>query len=180
MKSKNNNLTRAVQLFLLLLNIGLGIYLFMQSEADMPSAENNISVNADAKKLIAVTGNKKEFPLINAYQEIIDRPLFMDDRQPYISLAPKTKTNIKEIKSRQFSLSAVVITLDKSIAIFEYAKSKTLQPITLGEAINGWTLTEVHEQHVVLKNGDNTKILELEIKGSLQKKTPKNAKHVGG
>lgn len=181
MKAQNNNLTRATQFFLLLLNLGLGVYLFVQSKADLPGAENNITVDVNAKDMISVTANKKEFPLINAYQDIIDRPLFMEDRQPYILLAPKTNiSNIKKIKSRQFSLSAIVITSDKSIAIFQYAKSKTLQHIALGETIDGWILTEVHNQYIVLKKGDNTKTLELEIRGSPQKKIPEKIRHVGG
>jgi len=181
MKSQNNNLTRIVQLFLLLLNIGLGTYLFMQSKQDLPGSENNISVNVDANDTIAVTDNKKEFPLINTYQEIIDRPLFMENRQPYISQTPETKkSNIREPKSRQFSLSAIVITSDKSIAILQYAKGKTLQHIALGETIDGWTLTEIHEQQVVLEKGDNTQTLVLEVKGSQQKKKTAKARPVGG
>ena len=182
MKSKNNNLSRIVQLFLLFLNIGLGVYLFMQSKKpDLPGAENNIIVSVDAKNMISVTDNKKEFPLINTYQDIIDRPLFMEDRQPYISQTPETKkSNIREPKSRQFSLSAVVITSNKSIAILQYANSKTLQHIALGETIDGWTLTEIHAQQVVLKKGDNTQTLVLEVKGSQKKKTPVKARPVGG
>ena len=90
------------------------------------------------------------------------------------------KSNMKNIRSRQVALSAVVITLDKRLAIFQYAKSKTLQHIALNEAIDGWILTEVHERYVVLKKGDNTKTLELEIKGSPQKKMPEKTRHVGG
>ena len=166
---------------MLLLNVGLAVYLFKQSTPDITGAESNITVSVDAKNMISVTDNKKEFPLINTYQDIIDRPLFMEDRQPYISQTPETKkSNIREPKSRQFSLSAVVITSEKSIAILQYAKSKTLQHIELGETIDGWTLTEIHNQQVVLKKGDNTKTLVLEIKGSLQKKTPENSRHVGG
>ena len=165
---------------MLFLNIGLGVYLFMQSTPELPGTENNITVSVDAKELISATGNEKKLPMINAYQDIIDRPLFMENRQPYVLLAPKTKTNIKEMKSRQFSLSAVVITSEKNIAILQHAKSKTLQSVALGETIDGWTLTEVHEQHVVLKKGDNIKTLVLEIKGSPQKKTPENTRHVGG
>lgn len=180
MKAQNNNLTRTIQLFLLLLNIGMGVYLFIQ-KPDFPETENNIAVSVDAKDSISATGNEKEFLMINAYQDIIDRPLFMEDRQPYILLAPKTnKSNIKELKLQQLSLSAIVITSDKSIAIFQYAQSKTLQRIALGETIDGWILTEVLEQSVVLKKGDNTKTLVLEIKGSSQKRMPAGNKHIGG
>ena len=181
MKTKNNNLSRIVQLFLLFLNIGLGVYLYMQSKSDLPGSENNIIVSVDTKNMISLTDNKKEFPLIDTYQDIIDRPLFMDNRKPYISLTPETKkSNIREIKSQQLSLSAVVITSNKSIAIFQYANSKTVQHVALGETIDGWTLTEIHEQQVVLNKGDDTKTLELEIKGSLQNKRSEKSKHVGG
>jgi hypothetical protein len=180
MKAQSNNLTRTIQLFLLLLNIGMGVYLFMESKADLSGSENNIAINFDAKDMISVTGNKKEFPLINIYQDILDRPLFMEDRQPYVLLVPKIETNIKGINSSQLSLSAVVITSEKNIAILQYAKSKILQRIALGETIDGWTLTEVHDQHVVLKKGDNIKTLILEIKGSLQRKMPEKARNVGG
>jgi len=132
-----------------------------QSEYDTVSKNNNL--------------NKKKsiYPESVAFDEIIQRPLFNETRQPFVASEPeKTVTRPKEknnrtIKKReQYSLSAVVITPDAQIAILQNGRDKTLRRLALGEIIDGWSLNEVTPHSVQLKKGEEIKNLELEIKGS--------------
>lgn len=184
MKTQSNNAPRAIQFFLVLLIIGLGIYLFIPPGNESADGGAGQAAGIDLEGIAPVKPDRMEFPPVSAYQEIVDRPLFMADRRPYeIPPAAATPTNQREPGLQQFSLSGVVITADQNIAVLQYADGKTLQRVALGEVIDGWTLTEVHEQHVVLQKGEDTRILELEIKGRKPKQSPANKpnnENVGG
>lgn len=123
-----------------------------------------------------LNNQKSIFPELVAYDEIIQRPLFNETRQPFVAsesekalAKPKQKNNRTIKKQEQLSLSAVVITPDKQIAIFQSGRNKSLQRIALGELIDGWYLDEVSPHSVQLKKGEEIKNLELEIKGSKSK-----------
>ena len=70
------------------------------------------------------------------------------------------------------SLTAVVITPEKSLAILQAGNNKSLQRVRLGETIDGWTLTEIQDQSIVLKQGEQIQTLELEVKGSSKSQKP--------
>lgn len=118
---------------------------------------------------------ESNIPELEDYDEIIQRPLFNETRKPFVASktekkSAKPKQNNRTIKTQgQLSLSAVVITSDMQIAIFQIGRKKALQRIVLGELINGWTLEKVSSHSVQLKKGKEIKNLELEIKGSKSK-----------
>ena len=116
------------------------------------------------------------FPEIVAFDEVIQRPLFSETRSPFVApelektvAKPRQKTRQSTKKQEQLSLSAVVITPDQQIAILQSGRNKSLQRIALGELIDGWTLEDVTSHSIRLKKGEETKNLELEIKGSKSK-----------
>ena len=63
-------------------------------------------------------------------------------------------------------MTAIIITPDRQVAIIRTGKSKEPLHVAIGEIIDNWTLEEVHAQHIVLKDGEKTEKLELEIQGS--------------
>ena len=111
---------------------------------------------------------------IEQYNEISTRPLFTPDRQPYVysqsqpepkKIPVKQNTPVTKLPD-QLLLTAIVISPEQQLAVLQSGKSKSMQRIKLGEAIDGWTLDEIHNQFIVLKNGVHTHTLELEVKGS--------------
>lgn len=165
MKAPADNLPRVIQFFLLLLNLALGIYLLIITGNEAPHSGAGGTAAIELEEITPVTPAATELPPVTAYQEIVERPLFMADRRPYEPPPPAASpVTQRPSKAQQFSLSGVVITEQQNIAILQSADGKTMQRVALGEVIDGWTLTEVHEQHVVLQKDDDTRILELEIK----------------
>ncbi len=118
-------------------------------------------------------------PDISEFDEVINRPLFFADRKPYVYVAPvkqtkpsKQKKKATPKKTEQYSLNAVIITPGRQLAIIQSDRSKTLQRLALGEEIEGWILETIEPRAVLLKKGNETKNLELEIKTSKPQKQP--------
>jgi hypothetical protein len=118
------------------------------------------------------------FPDITAFDEIIERPLFNKTRLPFEAqkseqtVVNTTKNNTRtKNKQEQYSLSGVVMTLDKKIAIIQSGRGKDLQRVALGETFDGWILEDVSAHSIRLVKGNEIKDLELEIKNSATKKT---------
>lgn len=116
------------------------------------------------------------FPEITTFDEIIQRPLFDETRLPFLATepvetVPKSRRRAKQTSQSQkkISLSAVVITPEKQIAILESGRGKDLQRLALGEMIDGWTLKNVATHSIRLTKGAETKDIELEVKGSKNK-----------
>ena len=149
---------------------GLGMVLFTELNIDYSHNRTTTSSKIDITEEITIPVVNEDFPLLSDYQEIIDRPLFIQDRQPYVyEELNQTKAKKKAIQiktSQQLVLTAIIITPDRHVAIIQTGKNKEPLHVAIGETIGNWTLEEVHAQHIVLKDGEKTEKLELEIQGS--------------
>ena len=126
----------------------------------------------------AVTGTAPEDtrpaePDIADYADVINRPLFFEDRAPYIAPepeAPPTRiapaTAPAQNLNVPFTLSAIIISAGKRLAIIHYGRENTLQRIALGQSVDGWTFITIESHSVLVRKGDTTKNLELAIKTS--------------
>jgi len=135
-------------------------------DVDLPATDSGI----DLKEFV--------FPKITAFDEIIERPLFNKTRLPFEAqkseqtVVNTTKNNTRtKNKQEQYSLSGVVMTPDKQIAIIQSGRGKDLQQVALGETFDGWILEDVSAHSIRLVKGNEIKDLELEIKNSATKKT---------
>ncbi|MEE8321879.1 MAG: hypothetical protein V3R68_08570 [Gammaproteobacteria bacterium] len=125
---------------------------------------------------------KEELKPLAEYAMITRRPLFNEDRRPYIESKPVVevkkpdkKKPVGDAKKKQIvKLSAVIITEDKRIALVQAGGERQLQKIMQGEEVNGWILTDVQPSYITLNMGDETMNVELEIKASPA--IPKTAK----
>jgi len=168
------NITKFAHMGLVAICIGLGIILFTELNTNYSHNETITASKADMTDEITTPDVIEDFPPLTDYQATIDRPLFMHDRQPYVYEEPKeeakqTKVKKKTIQKKtpqQLVLTATIITPDRQVAIIRTGKSKESLHIAIGEIIDNWTLEEVHAQHIVLKDGEKTEKLELEIQGS--------------
>ena len=106
------------------------------------------------------------------FSEIIERPLFMDTRRPYV--APVSADAKKHKRPHQtepdiltlISLSAIVITNEKHIALIEDNRTGKLQQLHQGEMYGGWTLTDVGTNSIAMQKGPDTRNIELVVKPS--------------
>lgn len=159
----------------------LGMILLAELNHDysIPGEPENVdAINPPAR--IEAMETARPLVAIAAYEDIVNRPLFNEDRQPYVYVAPPPEE--KPVKTRerpvppkppqQFSLTAIVITPETSLAILQGGKDKSLQRVRLGETIDGWTLTDIQDQSIVLTQGEQTQTLDLEVKGSGKTQKP--------
>lgn len=104
------------------------------------------------------------------FSEIIERPLFMDTRRPHA--APVSADAKKHKRPHQtgpdiltlISLSAIVITNEKHIALIEDNRTGKLQQLHQGEMYGGWTLTDVGTNSIAMQKGQDTRSIELVVK----------------
>ncbi len=108
--------------------------------------------------------------LIGEFNEIIERPLFMSDRRPFVAAntvaAPDKRQADRTVAQEDFMLSAVIITGEKRIALLQSKKDRKLQKLHQGDELDGWMLKEIQPSEVFLTKGSKTRRLELMIKKS--------------
>jgi len=174
--------SRLGQFLLLLICCGLGYLLWEETNRQTFDVAGTIHhKKTETVQKPVDSGDEARIPPLSSFDEITTRPLFFENREPFTYLEPEEevespKKTVKKPATRkqqeQFMLNAVIITPDQRIAIIQSGRGKNLQTITLGESINGWTLEDVEYESVKLTNDDETKYLELEVKGSTNKITP--------
>jgi hypothetical protein len=144
------------------------------------TAENITNEMIEEETVLSFPGIENTLPEIDEFDEMINRPLFFENRQPFVfeeiaDEKPEPKNTNTRKPREEYSLNAVIITPNKKIAIIESSKAKELQRIALGENIDDWTLESVEPREIKLINGKETKTLVLEIKNSApNKKQPKS------
>ena len=106
------------------------------------------------------------------FSEIIERPLFMDTRRPYVAPVSTDANKHKGLRQTEpdiltlISLSAIVITNEKRIALIEDNRTGKLQQLHQGEMYGGWTLTDVGTNSIAMQKGPDTRNMELIVKQS--------------
>ena len=182
MNTQNNHMIKLLQTSLIVVCVILVIVLLFEIKRDYSTSAETTNTNP-VNQVLATPAiqTSDSFVAIEAYEDIINRPLFNDDRklyvytEPVVQERPPVKTRERPTPPKpqqQLSLTAIVITPEKSLAILQAGKDKSLQRVRLGETIDGWTLAEIQDQSIVLKQGEQTQTLELEVKGSDKTQKP--------
>ncbi len=138
-----------------------------------PLSSSALSIEPD-KQTVVKTQTVTNSPVapLETFSEIIERPLFMENRRPFV---PPVSTGSKESKrprqaepdiSTQISLSAIVIADEKGIALIENKRDRKLQKLQLGETYNGWTLSDIQANHIAMQKGPETRQIKLVVKPS--------------
>ena len=144
------------------------------------------SMAPDKQAVIEAPQYNSTGPLLPAeiFSEIVERPLFMENRRPHV--APVSTVPGEQKRPHQtepdiltlISLSAIVITKEKRIALIEDNRTRKLQQLRQGETFNGWTLTDVGTNSIAMQNGPDTRQIELIVKPSRPVPVkPQDAKH---
>lgn len=99
------------------------------------------------------------------YVDLVARPLFIKGRRPVYEPRPEEEQAIAASKTFDWLLNGVYSTKKGLSALF--SRSKTPVPkdnhrkITEGNAIDGWTLTEIKKDRVIMTQGNDQKELLL-------------------
>lgn len=124
------------------------------------SSEKLQDYKADELPEIELTKQPEE-----SYVDLVARPLFVKGRRAVEEPSPEAEQAAAKSESFDWQLTGVYGTKKTVSALFSRAKSKlakdNFRKITLGDDLDGWKLTEMNKDKVMLKQGANVKELLL-------------------
>lgn len=89
---------------------------------------------------------------LSDYLSISERPLFTYDRRPFVFASAAAPIQVGP--RVEFELTAVIITSDTRLALLRSNLTPTAQRIALNQTLDGWTLSEVTPDNVVLRQDE--------------------------
>ncbi len=113
------------------------------------------------------------FGRLTVFEEIIQRPLFTEGREPFVEeiIVEKKVTPPAPFRQPNLTLMGIIVTEDKKIALVKTQNNNKTQRIRLNENINSWKVSKVGVRSITLESRGQS--FELEM----AKKTNKNKKH---
>jgi hypothetical protein len=127
-------------------------------------------IASDIQTVIDTSPASDTFPSIDAFHAMIERPLFMEDRQPFTPAAPEQAK--ESIVPRQAApvtrplehrLIGVILTPEQRIALLQGPRDNKPKHIRPGETIDGWTLDAIQPEQVTLSRAGETQQLALTV-----------------
>lgn len=165
-KISNTILALLCVIFIVFILIGLNKDISLQTNKGSEPDKNKTNIED------TVESGSSDKP-IEQYQEIVDRPLFYENRQAPDSggifpdsAAPGNRRTSGKSDSGNFIVSGIVITGSTKVALLEFKKDRKIQKFTEGDDLDGWIIANIFPSHLELQKGEETKQLPLMVKGS--------------
>ena len=116
-----------------------------------------------------ITTTGRDVPPLSAFSEIVERPLFREDRRPYKPETPAEPEQTSDTGpdiTDQISLSAVVIDENERIVLIKRRQGKKLQQLRQGDKFNGWTVNHIRADDITMQKGQETRQIALMVTSS--------------
>lgn len=110
-------------------------------------------------------------PGIAAFNEITERPLFMEGREPPPEPKVAAAAAVK-LTPLRLHLEGVAITPEASIAVVRDLSSNKILRLGKGMKHQGWEVAAVTATGATFKQGEQSQELTLIVEGNTQKRTP--------
>jgi hypothetical protein len=91
-----------------------------------------------------------------AYAPVTDRTIFTADRKDPVDDAAFSSTS-----NSPFSLVGVIVTNDRKWATVRHASDHEATTLSIGQAIDGWTVVNIKTNAVFLQSGSSKQVLRL-------------------
>lgn len=88
---------------------------------------------------------------LDAYAEILRRPLFLAARRPATAPDAGNSTGNEPLLLGRYQVAGIVIAGQRRIVLLRQASSDKVSRFEQGAALDGWTLAEVSRQRLVLE-----------------------------
>ena len=140
------------------------VVIFVLLSVFVEKSEPGRGVEAVAGKVVQDLPTVPEitFNIIGDVSEITERPLFNEDRQPDEVIEPEIPTaKAPASDASEFKLVGIVLRPDISLALLQ-RKNREVEQVIKGGQIDGWELTSVEDETVVLVKAGKKVQLELE------------------
>ncbi len=140
---------------LLLISLGV-VYFFMDSpESDVSAVDSNINIGFSNKEL-----KEKSLESISHYNAIIEKPLFIEDREfekeEEVKIVRKPKPVIEDLKVKALG---VALTSDGLLAVIVDLKNSKNLRLRIGDKIYGWRLDGVSESSFTFSKDGKEKVI---------------------
>lgn len=112
-----------------------------------------------------VQGDTLQFPSAGAFRDVFRRPLFDPDRRPAVSAQGIAVDKSVEQMKKRWRLSGVIISSQHIAMITNVQNSESLE-LREGQDLEGWVLTRVAPEYVLLEN--NGRQLRLALHGDFE------------
>ena len=174
MNNKLVSVLAGICLALILIIIGEWLYAINSQKQLLNSASSleTKKYQLDEMPVIELTGKSEE-----SYADLVTRPLFIKGRKPVDEPTPEEKKNAAAAVAVKFDwvLNGVYTKRKTLSALFSRATSKVpkdnFRKKIVGEDLDGWKLTEIYKDKVILKQGSEEK--ELLLRKPKLKELPK-------
>lgn len=103
---------------------------------------------------------------IGSYREVVERPLFLRSRRP-----PPEERRGSVVQPSSFVLVGLIIVPDGRRALIQHGEPPRLQRVTVGQAIDGWSVESILADRIVVRQGDTEE--ELKLKPKAPSKAPR-------
>lgn len=101
-----------------------------------------------------------ELPDIDHYAVIAERPLFVSDRRPPSGETESEAPEEEPPAKLEYDLTAVVMSPEGKTALLQKPGEKKVERALEGDLLDGWTLTQILEDRVVLeRQGEKNSIV---------------------
>ncbi|MDH5748310.1 MAG: hypothetical protein OEY85_03270 [Rhodospirillales bacterium] len=100
-------------------------------------------------------------PDLGDLTEVVERPLFAQNRRPAPPGASVDAPAPKTGQQFAYGLSGIVISSGQQMALLSHMRTKEIRQIRLGETVDGWKVTEISADQVILKRNEEIQSLRL-------------------
>lgn len=171
---------RGLTVLLLLVCLALALLLAavmdysVQWRAAQLAALRTLAVQAPPPETLADLPVLADPAPLDAYAELIERPLFAENRRPYQPPPPVTEPEPPAPPAAppsplRAALTSIVITPDQRIALARDLGNGSTVRLERGSTLNGWTVERILPDKVIFVQGGEEEVLELR---SYDKKAP--------
>jgi hypothetical protein len=99
---------------------------------------------------------------VEAYQDILDRPVFVATRRMAVFPAPVPRQANEILLLDRYPVVGVVVAGEQRLVLIRRAAGDTVSRIEQGADLDGWTLTEVSRARLVLEKAGERKEISLQ------------------
>lgn len=136
-------------LLLGLLCLGLGVIVYRELDATGGEvAAGPAPVAAGAAPPLPPQPASAPLPPLEAFAEVVRRPLFSPTRQPPSEAVKDTQGN-----AGNFALLGIIISNGVRVALLQHGRPPATARLKEGQGVDGWTIQSILPDRVVLQNG---------------------------
>lgn len=100
-------------------------------------------------------------PSLDQFETMVSRPLFVEGRKPLADTESTDETPVSNSPPPEIQLTGIIETPDAGQIVLVRGKDGKTKKIKPGDEIDGWKLSELAPDHVILQQGGKEHTLQL-------------------